>query len=358
MLSFLIAVSILIFVHELGHYALARWAGVHVTTFSVGFGPELFSYTDKKGTRWRFALIPLGGYVKFFGTSKTELDKLKESEDVDLKKCYVTKSVFQRASIIAAGPIANFIFAVLTLIFLYCVYGQLQKADFPEKGFSMVLPNSPASHAGFKVGDVVIAVDGTAVSSYKEFYRFVWTSNGRELTFDVLRDGEKQIIKATPERFPSLHSEKGSYYLGVSPPVSRKQISLPEAISATSDKLASIYRSMIYGFKLMGAGKVPLEDTLAGPVRIVQFTNSHADSGMDTFILFIAILSLNLAIMNLLPIPILDGGHLLFCLIEAITGKPVSEKIQKKAMLCGFVVLISIMGLAVVGDIKAVFWDI
>lgn len=353
MLYFIIAIVILVFVHELGHYTLARWAGVHVEVFSVGFGPEIFGYTDKVGTRWRISLIPLGGYVRMMGSEVESPEQLKKRSPAELEKCYANKTVGQRALILLAGPLANFLFAILAVAALYSVQGKPEPGDFPEQGISVVVPGSPAYFAGFQVNDVVTAVDGVAISSYMDLSALIVGSQGRELTFDILRQGRAVSVQATPRWQPAKNGGQGRYFLGVGhPEIVYKGLSPLQSVGTAWGDIWRMTGVMIDGIGQIFVNDIPIEDQLAGPVRIAQLSSSAADIGLFNFIMFLSVLSLNLAIMNLLPIPLLDGGHLLFCAIEFIRGKPVARSTQEKALRIGFSILVAIMMLALWGDIK------
>lgn len=352
MLSFLVAIIILVFVHELGHYALARWAGVHVQVFSVGFGTELLGYTDKNGTRWRISAIPLGGYVRMLGGDGDHADDIAKLTDKQKQQCYVHKTVGQRAMILGAGPFANLVFAIVVLAGLYGIQGKPTAGDFPAQGISKVVAGSPAHFAGFKAGDVVTAVDGVAVQSYRDLPPIITASNGQALVFDIMRNGQTLNLTATPRWNPATGRQDGRYFLGVGMPQPvYKAMSPIQSVTTAWQDIWHMTGLMLAGLGDMFVNDIPVHEQLAGPVRIAEISSHAVDLGVFQFVMFLSVLSLNLAIMNLLPIPMLDGGHLLFCAIEAIRGKPVSKQTQELALRIGLSVLLTLMVLALWGDV-------
>lgn len=351
---FILTILILVFVHELGHYVFARRAGVHVEVFSIGFGPELYGWNDKHGTRWRLSAVPLGGYVRMMGDASVDVNDLSQYKKDDHEKLYVTKSLGQRSLILGAGPLFNVIFAIIALAGLYLAQGKLQANDSLENGISTVMKESPAYEAGLKAGDIIIAIDGKPVTSYMELPNIVTESGGRVLTFTIARETGDVDIQITP-RLKQIEGQPDRYFVGIGRPAPVYQsMSIVESLAiATSD----IWEMTGFMFNAIGdlfVSDKPIEEQLAGPVRIAKISAAAASNGIDGFVLFLAVLSLNLAIMNLLPIPILDGGHLMYCLVEAIRGKPVSKNFQDKAFQVGFAILLIIMFFAILGDIKSI----
>ena len=351
---FIITILILVFVHELGHYLFARRAGVHVEVFSIGFGPELYGWNDKRGTRWRLSAVPLGGYIRMMGDASVDVDDLSEYKKEDHHKLYVTKSLGQRSLILGGGPLFNFIFAIVALAGLYFAQGKLHYDDKLENGISTVVQGSPADKAGFKAGDVIIAIDGKDIISYTELPLIVGESGGRELSFTIARETGDVELKATPE-LQKRDGQPDRYFLGVGRPAPVYQsMSVFESLAIASADIWKMTGFMMNAIGDLFVSDTPIDEQLAGPVRIAKISAAAAQNGIDGFVLFLAVLSLNLAIMNLLPIPILDGGYLMYCLVEAIRGKPVSKDFQDKAFQVGFVILLLIMFFAILGDVKSI----
>ena len=351
---FILTILILVFVHELGHYLLARRAGVHVEVFSIGFGPELYGWNDKSGTRWRLSAVPLGGYIRMMGDASVDVNDLSEYKKEDHHKLYATKSLGQRSLILGAGPFFNFAFAIIALAGLYLAQGKLQHNDALENGVSTVMKDSPAYEAGLKAGDIIVSIDGKPVTSYMELPNIVSESGGRTLTFMIARETGDVPLKITP-RLQKTEGQPDRYFVGIGRPAPVYQsMSIIESLAIASSDVFEMTGFMMTALKDLFVSDKPIDEQLAGPVRIAKISAAAASNGIDGFVLFLAVLSLNLAIMNLLPIPILDGGHLMYCLVELIRGKPVSKDFQDKAFQVGFAILLVIMFFAILGDIKSI----
>lgn len=354
---FVVTFSLLVFVHELGHYLVARGNGVRVETFSIGFGPSLFGWFDGHGTRWKVCAIPLGGYVKMFG----EQDGGGEEDDSELtpedkKVSFYHKRLGQRFAIVAAGPAANFVFAVLLFGGVYTFMGQLVSSD-PYAAVGNVIPESAAADAGFEPGDRVVAIDGKDVTWFSDLQRIVSASPGKELTFDVDRDGHVVVLTATP-RLTEVKGPDGEAreigLLGVSPdraqavdeykrmdPFSALWTGVKHTVSVTGQILSALWQ-MITGQRSV--------DELGGPLRIAQLSGQMSDT-VYAMIMFTAALSINLGLINLLPIPMLDGGHLAFYTLEALRGRPVNQRIQEYAFRFGLAFVVLLMIFATRNDI-------
>ncbi|MEO5374061.1 MAG: RIP metalloprotease RseP [Alphaproteobacteria bacterium] len=360
-LPFLVILSVVVFVHEFGHFLVARWNGVRVEVFSIGFGTELFGRTDRNGTRWKVCLIPLGGYVKMFGdadaTSATQ--EPREMTPEELAVSFHGKRVWQRMAIVAAGPLTNFAFAVLVFALMFMTVGQ--PTTPPVVG--EVIPDSAAAAAGFQVGDRVVSIDGAGIERFTDIQRIVQLSNGRTLTVVVSR-GEAPVTIAVAPRISETTDNFGNSrripLLGLS--VSRVEQAMVRhgPLSAVVESVRQTYT--VVEATLVAVGQMIAgtrgTDELGGPLRIAQFSGQAAQTGWINFVMFIAILSVNLGLINLFPIPMLDGGHLLFYSVEAARGRPLTERTQEYGLRIGLVLVFALMVFATWNDlIQLKVWD-
>jgi regulator of sigma E protease len=355
---FLFVLGIVVFVHEMGHFLVARHFGVAVEAFSIGFGPELYAFNDRLGTRWRLAAIPLGGYVKFKGDENAasmpttaEISQLSEEER---RGNFHAKPVGQRAAIVAAGPIANFILAIIILTFWFMLIGKL----IIEPRVETVQPGSPAEAAGIKPGDLIVAIDGSQIQSYDEVQRIVMLSANTELDVVVERDGRQVPLKATPQ-LRETTNRRGDVskvgLLGVSRSQRREDAVLHKLnpVSAFTHSLSETYfwiKQPLVFIQQLVAGQAS-SDQLGGPLRIADLSREVASVSFVELFRFIAIISINIGLLNLFPIPLLDGGHLLFYGIEAIRGRPLSERTLEIGFRIGFALVIMLMIFATRNDV-------
>jgi len=345
-ISFLIALTVLVFVHEWGHYIVARFFGVRVDVFSIGFGKELYGWTDRRGTRWKISAIPLGGYVKFFGDAGPASNPGAGVEGMspeDREGSFHHKSVGARAAIVAAGPLINLIFAVLIYAALFVSLGQPYRPPL----VSEVMADSPAAEAGLAAGDRVIAVGGHSVESARELVQVVGLYPGRSVEIAVERSGAELRLPVRLERVVQTDRFGNEYargQLGVLLGAEEKvrRLGLVESLGSAASETVTMLRFMLVatGQVIMGVRSV---DDLGGPVRIAKITGEQASLGLIAFIEFIALISINLGLVNLFPIPMLDGGHLLFYAFEAVKGSPVSARVQEFGYIVGFALIISLM---------------
>jgi regulator of sigma E protease len=344
-LPFLAVLTALVFVHELGHYLVARWNGVRVEVFSIGFGPEIFGWNDRTGTRWKFSLIPLGGYVKFFGDANAAsmpAEGAAQMSASDRAVSFPHKRLGQRAAIVAAGPIANFAFAIVLLAGLFSIVGQ----PFTPAVVGSVVEGSAADAGGFQAGDEVIAVNGTTVARFEELQRIVALRPDETLRFSVLRDGARMELLATPAR---VVRDNG---LGEEAEVGQLGIQRSGADYARHDPLTAVWQATretvgIIDQTFTALGQIVRgargTDELGGPIRIAQISGQAAELGVATVIYFAAVLSINLGLINLFPVPMLDGGHLLFYAFEAIRGRPLGERAQEYGFRIGLALVLTLM---------------
>ena len=371
-LPFVLVLSILVFVHEWGHYIVARLCGVRVETFSIGFGKELFGRTDKNGTRWKFSLIPLGGFVQMFGdtdpSSAAHQKEVKEEGKAgrsytaeERKVAFFAQTVGRRSAIVVAGPAINFIFAILVLTLLYSFQGK----PFSPPIAASLIADSPAEKAGIRVDDKITAINGRAITRFDEIVEMVMINLAQEMEFTVVHaSGEKgkwiedrpETIKITPalieetDRFGFKHS-KGR--IGIASPASEVSFekytplrAFKEAVIQTWNLSANTLKAM--GQMVMGTRN---PDELGGILRIGAYAGQFAEAGVVSLITFAALLSVNLGLINLFPVPMLDGGHLFFYGIEALRGRPVGENTQEYAFRAGFICIIFLMLFATWNDL-------
>ena len=357
-IPFLAVLTIIVFVHEMGHYLVARWNGVAIQTFSVGFGPELFGFYDRRGTRWRLSAIPLGGYVRFVGdmnaSSVPDEDFIAKAGPDLAPQLFVNKNVWQRIAVVAAGPLANIIFTCLILSALLLGYGRYTLPPVIDA----VAPESVAASAGIVAGDRVISVDGFKVRGFEDFQRLVSTAPERTVTIVIDRNGQNSTIQLVPEaaqttdRFGNPHRIGR---IGVSKDVQQSDVQLyrpgpVEAIGMTFEEIRFIMdRTVAFlGDFFVGRGDI---EQLGGPVKVAKVSGEVATLGIVALINLMALLSLNIGVFNLLPIPMLDGGHLVYYGIEAVRGRPLSQRIQEIGFRFGLALVFTLMAFTLVNDI-------
>ncbi|MCK8787147.1 RIP metalloprotease RseP [Roseomonas sp. NAR14] len=343
-LAFVIVLGVLVFIHELGHYLAARWRGVHVEAFSIGFGRPLLSWTDRRGTAWRVAWIPLGGYVKLHGQERPEEATPEERARWRHGETFHEKPVGSRAIVVAAGPIANFVLAAVLFAGLFMVVGQpRQDADSTTVG--TVSANSAAARAGLRPGDHILSLDGTPVARFEDIQRHIQPRAGQPVAVRVERDGAPLDLTATPEG----RGEGGRGLLGISA-ITMHRLDPLSALAAGVTHTADISGQTLSGVWQMIVGRRGTEE-LGGPLRIAQLSGQVAELGIASLISFMAILSVNLALINLFPIPVLDGGHLVFYALEAIRGRPLPPRAVEYGFRAGFALLATLFIFATWNDL-------
>ena len=339
---FLFVLTIVVFFHELGHFYAARRCGVRVEVFSVGFGRAIASWHDKHGTEWKIGWLPLGGYVKFFGdeneASAPDAEKLKELPDDARGDTLFFKPLWQRAIVVAAGPVANFILAIIIFASLYTLLGQ----RITDPVIGTVVENSAAERAGMKTGDLITAIDGDEVTTFSQVRRLVTVSAGVPLDFSVERGGVDLLLTATPDRVLEVDRFGNEYHvgrLGVSVNADENSIRHERynPITALWMGVEESYFIIEQTFVVLGRIIMGREsaESLGGPIRIAQLSGQTATLGFVALINLTAVLSVSIGLINLFPIPMLDGGHLAFYAYEAVFGKPMSERAQEIGMRIG-----------------------
>ena len=358
-LPFLFVLGMVVLVHELGHFTVARVLGVKVDTFSIGFGRELFGRTDRRGTRWKIAWVPLGGFVKFAGDGDAASMKPADvDEDVDRTGWFRDKSVSVRTAVVAAGPLANILAAILIYAAMASFVGHRASAPIVEH----IVPGSPAALAGLLPGDEVIDVDGDRVDYFEDLAEDVSTNLGEPMRFTYLRDGKQYQVSITPvmARLTRAGHEIDMPYVGIiagNQPEHMKWIHEPP-LSAFAYGAEQVWEITSHTFGTFGQlirGSKEASEQLGGPVRIAQIAGDLASQGIYPLIYMIAILSVSVGVLNLFPVPLLDGGHLVFYAVEAIKGKPVSSRAQEAAYRVGFGLVMMLVIYTTANDILRLF---
>lgn len=350
---FLLVLTVLVFVHELGHYLIARYNGVKIEVFSIGFGPELFGWWDRSGTRWKFSTIPLGGYVKMYGDSDASsglpVANIGRLTAEEREVSFHYKRLGQRAAIVAGGPFANFAFAIVALALLFMTYGQ----PFTPAEVGQVMPDGAAAAGGIRAGDTIVSIDGRTVERFEDVQQVVRLNPNVPMAMVVKRDGENVTLRVTP----SLVEEKdrlGRHQVGQlgirgggAKYIQRDPISaFGRAIGETWNLSATTLHAM---WQMITGARGSEE--LGGPLRIAQLSGEVAQGGLVPLLWFMAVLSVNLGLINLFPVPVLDGGHLLFYAAEAIRGRPLGQRAQEYGFRVGLALVLTLMVFATWNDL-------
>lgn len=352
-IAFIVVLGVLVFIHEMGHYLAARWCGVHVETFSIGFGRAIASWTDSKGTVWKLAWLPLGGYVKLHGQERPE-DASSDVKALWIEgRTFHEKQVAARAFVVAAGPLANFLLAAVLFAGLFAVMGKpvLPEVADPPALIGEVVANSAAARAGVQRGDRIVAIDDTAIVTFGDLQRIVSVAPGRTIRLRVQRDGSELALAATVDTRGTGANQVGM--LGVrsaAPPVVFEPVGLGAAMVGGVVRTWDVSAQTLVVLWQMITAQRGTED-LGGPLRIAQLSGQVAQLGLASLVSFIAVLSVNLALINLFPIPILDGGHLLFYLAEAIRGRPLPPRAQEYGMKAGLALILALFFFATWNDL-------
>ena len=359
---FLFVLTIVVFFHELGHFLVARWAGVKVLTFSVGFGPELVGFNDRHGTRWKLSAVPLGGYVKFLGdeseASTPSNAALSTMSEEDRKVSFHHKGVAARAAIVAAGPIANFILAIVIFAGLFAFLGK----PSASARVASVQADSAAAAAGIQPGDIITAIDGKEIESFSDMQRIVSTKAGQTLLLTIKRGQNLVDVRATPNLREIKDNFGNTHRVGV---LGITRANAPE--DATNQKVDPVTavglgvketwfvvdRTLAYIGGIFAGREAA--DQIGGPIRIAQISGQVSTIGMAALIHLAAVLSVSIGLLNLFPVPLLDGGHLMFYFIEAVRGRPLSERAQEMGFRVGLALVLMLMIFATYNDILHIF---
>ena len=362
LIPFLILIMIVVFIHEYGHYYFAKRYGVGVTDFSIGFGREIFGWNDKSGTRWKICWIPLGGYVKFFGdrnvfSQSEQQEVINKYNEEDRNKLFILKPLYQRSLIVAAGPLANFVLAIIIFSLINMFVGK----DFTPAVVNEVQINSPAYEAGIKKNDKIISIDNNNVQSILEVSTFINTSTAEIIEFTVLRNNQEVTLYVKPNLVQSKDSlgnsvKKRMIGIKLSPlnnEFEKQRLGPAEAIYHS---IKEVWFVSVTSLKYLGNMLIGSADTsqLGGPIRIAKITGQVAEYGVVPFLSIMAYISISLGLINLFPIPMLDGGHLMFYFFEKVLGRPLSQKTQEGLFRIGLFLLFSLMFFATFNDLKSI----
>ena len=357
LVPFLFVLTVVVFVHEMGHYLVGRWCGIGIRAFSIGFGPELFGFNDSRGTRWKLCAIPLGGYVKFVGdmnatSSQPSAEDLETLTDAERKVAFHTQPIWKRAATVLAGPLFNFLLTIAVFAVLFSLYGR----PVFEPMVAAVTAGSPAERAGILPGDRFVSVDGSKVETFADVQRLVSGRAGDAITFIMLRDGKEVTVTATPEPMEQEDALGNKVKVAVIGVVNNKEVGQPRlityspvgAVGAAVEETGHLIQRTGQFLQRFVVGR---EDKcqLGGPIKIAKMSGQAAKLGFLWLVQLVAGLSVGIGFLNLLPIPPLDGGHLLFYGVEAVIRRPVSERMMEMVYRAGL--------LLVLGFMVFVFWN-
>jgi regulator of sigma E protease len=352
-LGFLVVLTVLVFVHEFGHYWIARRNGVKIEVFSIGFGPELFGWFDRAGTRWKLSALPLGGYVKMFGdsdaTSGLPMARLGQLTAAEREVSFPCKRLGQRAAIVAGGPAANFLFAIVALALLFMTYGQ----PFTPADVGQIVPGSAAEAGGMQAGDSIVSINGQTIERFEDMQQVVRLNPNVPMTVVVTRDQQPVTLHVTPRlvdetdrlghhQIGQLGIRGGSTKYVKRDPATAVVRAVEETWNLSATTLDAMWQMVI--------GKRST-DELGGPLKIAQLSGEVIQLGIGPLLWFMAVLSVNLGLINLFPVPVLDGGHLLFYAAEAIRGKPLGQRAQEYGFRLGLALVLTLMVFATWNDV-------
>ena len=359
-IPFIILIVVVVFIHEYGHYYFAKKYGVGVTDFSIGFGNELIGWNDKSGTRWKICWIPLGGYVKFFGdrnvfSQSDNEELLKKYNEDERKKLFTLKPLYQRSLIVFGGPLANFVLAVVIFMFIYMFVGK----DFTPAVINEVQKDTPAEIAGLVKNDVIIEIDNNKVKSILDVSKLITMSTNEYIDFKILRYDQEILFKIKPnliETEDNLGNKINRKIIGIILGPRDNEINHVKLgpAKALYHSVNEVYFVTVSTLKYLGSIIVGKGDSsqLGGPIRIAKITGQVAEFGILPFLSMMAYISISLGLINLFPIPLLDGGHLMFYGFEKLLGRPLSQKTQEGFFRIGMFLLLSLMFFATFNDLK------
>ena len=360
LIPFLILIMIVVFIHEYGHYYFAKKYGVGVTDFSIGFGKEIFGWNDKSGTRWKLCWIPLGGYVKFFGDrnvfSQADQEELiKQYNDQDRKKLFVLKPLYQRVLIVFGGPLANFILALVIFFSIYTFIGK----DFTPAVINEVQKDSPAMIGGLKQDDIILEIDGNEVQSIMDVSKYITMSSADIIDFKVKRFSDEILLKVKPNTVlgeDNLGNKIQKRMVGIklgayNNEINHVKLGPVRALYYAANEVIYVSTASLKYIGSMIIGKADTSQ-LGGPIRIAKISGQVAEFGFLAFVSMMAYISISLGLINLFPIPMLDGGHLMFYTFEKILGRPLSQKTQEGFFRIGMFLLLTLMFFTTFNDLK------
>lgn len=351
LVPFILVLAVVVFVHEMGHYLVGRWCGIGVEAFSIGFGPEIFGFHDKRGTRWKVSAVPLGGYVKFVGDMSVTSEPSSREEDEALspeerKVAFHLQPVWKRAATVFAGPLFNFLLAIAVFTVMFSIYGRY----VAEPTVAEVRADSPAEAAGFLPGDRFVSVDGRRIDTFGDVQRLVSGRAGDSIVFVMLRDGAEVTLTATPEVVEQEDALGNTIRVGVIGVVNNAELGQPRhltfnPVEAAGEAVKETGYIIARTGQFLQRFAVGREDRcqLGGPVKIADMAGRAAALGFEWLVQLVALLSVGIGFLNLLPIPPLDGGHLVFYGVEAVMRRPVSERIMEMVYRIGLVLVLAFM---------------
>ncbi len=359
-IPFLILITIVVFIHEYGHYYFAKKFGVGITDFSIGFGKEIFGWKDKSGTRWKICWLPLGGYVKFFGdrnvfSQSEQIELIKKYDEKDREKLFILKPLYQRSIIVAAGPLANFLLAIVIFTMINMFVGK----DMTPAIVDEVQVDSPAFIAGMKKNDKIISIDNKKIQSVLEVSTFINTSTAEIINFLVLRNDQELSLLIKPNLVAGKDSlgnkvKKRMVGIKLSPinsSIKKETLGPSQAIYFSIKEVWFVTTTSLNYLGKMISGSADTSQ-LGGPIRIAKITGQVSEYGIIPFLSIMAYISISLGLINLFPIPMLDGGHLMFYFFEKILGKPLSQKTQEGFFRIGLFLLFSLMFFVTFNDLR------
>ena len=359
-LPFILLITVVVFIHEYGHYYFAKKYGVGVTDFSIGFGQEIFGWNDKSGTRWKICWIPLGGYVKFFGdrnvfSQADQEELLKKYNKEDQEKLFVTKPLYQRSLIVFGGPLANFLLAIVIFLSIYMFVGK----DFTPAVIDEVQKDSPAEAAGLMKNDIILEIDDNKVESILDVSKYIAMSTSEYVGFKVSRYDQQKLFKVKPNIVPSednLGNKINKRMVGIKLSPYNNEINHVKLgpAKALIQSVSEVYFVTTSSLKYLASMLIGKGDSsqLGGPIRIAKISGQVAEFGIIPFLSMMAYISISLGLINLFPIPMLDGGHLMFYGFEKVLGRPLSQKTQEGFFRIGMFLLLSLMFFATFNDLK------
>jgi regulator of sigma E protease len=357
---FLLVLTLLVFVHEMGHYLIGRWSGIRILAFSVGFGPELVGYTDKHQTRWKICAIPLGGYVKFYGdedaASTPDYGKLEALPAEERDRTFLGAALWKRAATVAAGPIANFILAIAIFAVLFSIYGK----QIADPVVAEVKPDSAAAAAGIQPGDLLAAIDGNPVKTFDDVRRYVSIRPETQIVITIERNGSPLDVPMVPRRTEITDQFGNKVELGIIGILTNQEtgnfrLQTYGPLEAVGQGAIESWNIVTGTFKYLSnlvTGRMKA-DQLGGPIRVAQASGQMATIGVVAVLHLAAVLSVSIGLLNLMPVPVLDGGHLMFYAVEAVRGRPVGPAAQDVAFRIGFAMILMLMVFATWNDISS-----
>jgi len=354
-ISFIVIISFIVFIHEFGHYIVAKWAGVKITTFSLGFGNELFGWNDKSGTRWKVSALPLGGYVKMYGDAteaSTPMEEIAALPQEEKQKTFYYKPLHKKAAIVVAGPLFNFILTIVIMT----IFALTSGISSTEPIVGEVMKDTPAQAAGLQPGDRIESINGEKTVLFNDISRLIITNLGTPVTLKVKRGGELLAITLTPKQITEK-DELGNNFtrplIGImNKQIKMKEVGLGGAVVAATRATYDLCAITLNVMDQIIMGERSAKEAIKGPFGMAKLSGQAAEKGVKSVFWLMALISANLGLVNLFPIPVLDGGHLLFYAIEGVMGRPPGKRFQEYGMRVGMAIVTMLMAFAILNDIR------